>query len=234
METLALYAAKSGDGGGGSGGEVTGVKGSAESSYRKGNVSISAANIGLGNVNNTSDVDKPVSSATSTALAGKVDKVNGKGLSTNDYDDTAKGIVDGVTAALANKVDKVNGKGLSTNDYDATAKSKLDALANIQSIGSGLTLDGTTHELSATGGGSVTVDDEMSSSSTNPVQNKVITAALGDKADKVTSATSGNFAGLDGNGNLTDSGKKAADFATADSVGYMTDAQWTDVQVALA
>ena len=35
------------------------------------------------------------------------------------------------------------------------------------------------------------------------------------KADKVASATSGNFAGLDANGNLTDSGSKAADFATA-------------------
>jgi len=37
-----------------------------------------------------------------------------------------------------------------------------------------------------------------------------------DKADKVTGATNGNFAGLDTNGNLTDSGKKAADFATAE------------------
>ena len=35
------------------------------------------------------------------------------------------------------------------------------------------------------------------------------------KADKVTSATNGNFAGLDANGNLTDSGKNASDFATA-------------------
>lgn len=35
------------------------------------------------------------------------------------------------------------------------------------------------------------------------------------KADKVDSATNGNFAGLDANGNLTDSGSKAADFATA-------------------
>lgn len=32
------------------------------------------------------------------------------------------------------------------------------------------------------------------------------------KADKVSSPTSGNFAGLDSNGNLTDSGKKASDF----------------------
>jgi hypothetical protein len=35
------------------------------------------------------------------------------------------------------------------------------------------------------------------------------------KADKVSNATSGNFAGLDSNGNLTDSEKKASDFATA-------------------
>lgn len=35
------------------------------------------------------------------------------------------------------------------------------------------------------------------------------------KADKVSGATNGNFAGLDGNGNLTDSGKKAGDFAAS-------------------
>jgi len=35
------------------------------------------------------------------------------------------------------------------------------------------------------------------------------------KADKVASATEGNFAGLDSEGNLTDSGKKAADFAAS-------------------
>ena len=36
------------------------------------------------------------------------------------------------------------------------------------------------------------------------------------KADKVSGATTGNFAGLDASGNLTDSGKNAADFATAE------------------
>lgn len=35
------------------------------------------------------------------------------------------------------------------------------------------------------------------------------------KADKVSGATDGNFAGLNANGNLVDSGSKAADFATA-------------------
>ena len=44
-----------------------------------------------------------------------------------------------------------------------------------------------------------------------------VTSAIPDvtgKADKVSSATNGNFAGLDSNGNLTDSGSKASDFLT--------------------
>lgn len=45
--------------------------------------------------NPTAGSANPVSSGgVETALSGKVDKVNGKGLSTNDYNNTAKGIVD--------------------------------------------------------------------------------------------------------------------------------------------
>ena len=50
---------------------VLGVKGGSESAYRTGNVNITKANIGLGNVDNTSDADKPVSTATQAALNGK-------------------------------------------------------------------------------------------------------------------------------------------------------------------
>lgn len=39
------------------------------------------------------------------------------------------------------------------------------------------------------------------------------------KADKVSNATNGNLAGLDATGNLTDSGKKASDFATSTQGG---------------
>ena len=42
------------------------------------------------------------------------------------------------------------------------------------------------------------------------------------KADKVVSATTGNFAGLDNNGNLTDSGKNASDFLTDADLGIIT------------
>lgn len=53
---------------------VTGVKGNSENSYRTGNINITPTNIGLGNVDNTSDADKPVSTAQQTALNKKVDK----------------------------------------------------------------------------------------------------------------------------------------------------------------
>jgi len=43
---------------------------------------------------------------------------------------------------------------------------------------------------------------------------KLVKTGLNGKADKVSNATEGNFAGLDANGNFTDSGKKASDFKT--------------------
>ena len=52
-----------------------------------------AAEIGLDQVNNTSDMNKPISTATQAALDGKVDKVPGKQLSTNDYSAEEKSTV---------------------------------------------------------------------------------------------------------------------------------------------
>ena len=43
------------------------------------------------------------------------------------------------------------------------------------------------------------------------------------KADKVSGAVSGNFAGLDANGNLTDSGSKASDFASSSDLNGKAD-----------
>ncbi|GHV61212.1 hypothetical protein FACS1894195_1370 [Bacteroidia bacterium] len=51
------------------------------------------------------------------------------------------------------------------------------------------------------------------------------------KADKVASATNGNFAGLDANGNLTDSGKKSDDFLNL--VSAITQVINSDIAIAL-
>ena len=47
-----------------------------------------------------------------------------------------------------------------------------------------------------------------------PSDSTKISTAIGGKADKVSGATNGNFAGLDANGNLTDSGHKHSDYLT--------------------
>ena len=73
-----------------------------------------------------------------------------------------------VTSGLAGKVDKETGKGLSTNDYTTTEKNKLSGI-----------------EAQAN---KTVVDSALSSSSTNPVQNKVVNTALGTKQDTLSSA----------------------------------------------
>ncbi|MBO7451424.1 MAG: hypothetical protein J6U54_13755 [Clostridiales bacterium] len=103
----------------------------------------------------------------------------------HNYDLGAKNIVDHVTDNLAGKVDKVSGKVLSDNNFTNAQKDKLTNLADIYGVGANLTLDPETNILSANAQ-PITIDDEMSSSSTNTVQNRVITSALGDKVDKVS------------------------------------------------
>ena len=55
---------------------VTGVKGNAESAYRTGNVNLTPANLGLDNVNNTADLNKPISTATQAALDSQQEQIN--------------------------------------------------------------------------------------------------------------------------------------------------------------
>lgn len=89
--------------GGGEG--VTGVKGAKESTYRTGEVNLTAANIGAlpedtAIPSKTSDLTNDsgfltkhqslTNYATKTDLNGKVDKIEGKDLSTNDFDNTQK------------------------------------------------------------------------------------------------------------------------------------------------
>ena len=71
-------------------------------------------------------------------------------------------VVSSLPFADANKVDKIDGKSLSTNDYTDADKSKLAGIAE--------------------GANKTTVDAALSSTSTNPVQNKVINDALAGKA----------------------------------------------------
>lgn len=106
--------------------------------------------------------------------------MNAGGASTADkvkYDNTESGLqATEVQSAIdeinTNKVDKVSGKQLSTNDYTTTEKNKLAGIA--------------------TGANKTVVDSSLSTSSTNPVQNKVVTNNI-NSINKSLTANSKHF-----------------------------------------
>ncbi len=78
------------------------VKGNAETAYRTGNVNITPANMGLGNVNNTADKDKSVAYARDTAgvIAGAADVrvgFSGDGVNFRTYNKAGTAAVNGYT-----------------------------------------------------------------------------------------------------------------------------------------
>ena len=95
---------------------------------------------------------------TTLSRVGKPADAGAVGAALANYATTAY-----VSSQVNTKVDKVDGKGLSTNDFTTTEKTKLSGIA--------------------TGANKTVVDSALSSSSTNPVQNKVINTALSGKAD---------------------------------------------------
>ena len=77
---------------------------------------VTKAQVGLSNVENTSDADKPVSTAQQTALDLKVDKITGKGLSTNDLTDMLLMSMNGAISSSAFIVYTGDGKSFLANN----------------------------------------------------------------------------------------------------------------------
>ena len=190
-----------------SGSPVTGVKGDAEPSYRVGDINITKANIGLNNVNNTSDVDKPISTATQTALNNKVDKVSGKGLSTNDFTNAYKQQLDTLDSTYSIQLDEI----LSTGSQNPVKNRTITNALNLKAPLSSPAFTGIPTAPTATAGTNTTqiattafvqaaitnnaitidIDDALNNNSSNPVENQVITAALNNKAPLNNAALTG-------------------------------------------
>jgi hypothetical protein len=152
-----------------------------------------------------------------TALGDKVDKVNGKGLSTNDYDDTEKAAVAAANTAIAGIKDG------TTIDSFGDVETALGAIQDGQSIDSfadvetaiGAIEDGTTIdsfadvETELAGKQDVlTFDDAPTDGSNNPVKSNGVYDALATKADLTdlapafsaeTAYTVGQYVSYDGN-----------------------------------
>lgn len=81
---------------------------------KTGVVTLTKTDVGLGNVDNTSDANKPVSTAQQTVLNTKVDKVEGKQLSTNDFTDAEKTKLSGIANNANNYVHPNSGVSAGT------------------------------------------------------------------------------------------------------------------------
>lgn len=111
---------------------VTGVKGDSEVLYRYGNVNITKENIGLGNVDNTADTDKPISTATQTALNLKADLAYVDAKISAAYHAGGNLTVAELTSALLitenmGKVYNMSDSGVTTSDFvEGAGKSILE------------------------------------------------------------------------------------------------------------
>ena len=85
---------------------------------------VTKAQVGLGNVNNTSDNDKPISAATQSALDKKVDKVAGKSLINDTEMTRLAGMSDGANKVEASTNGKIKIDGSEVSVYDDTALSE--------------------------------------------------------------------------------------------------------------
>ena len=123
-----------------------------------------------------------------------------------------------LATALADKVDKVSGKGLSTEDFTTSDMQKLLALLEIKSIGTGLNLDTTTGELTATGA-AITIDSALDETSPNAIQNQAVAIpihALQGSMSQVRSDIANKVDKVSGKGLSTE------DFSTADKTALET------------
>jgi hypothetical protein len=99
-----------------------------------------------------------------------------------------------VKAALDAKQDRMTiDSALSATSanpvQNKVVKAALDAKQDVLTAGSGIIINGTTISATGSGGASVTIDSALSSTSANPVQNKVVKAALDEKQDVLTAGS---------------------------------------------
>lgn len=123
-----------------------------------------------------------------TALAGKQDKLTagtGISISGNTISCTVSGGSGGTVT-----VDSTLSSTSTNPVQNKVIYSALQGKQNTLTAGTGISISGNTISCTVSGGGgSVTVDSAMSSTSTNPVQNKVIFAALQGKQNTLSYET---------------------------------------------
>ena len=173
---------------------------------------VTAAQVGLGNVDNTADLDKPISTATQAALDGKADNVvDGTANNIVILGDNGKTLVDS-HAAITSSYDGTDEINPVTGSAVAAAIGELDAGPFGGEGKYIVSVSETAGVVTATEG---TLDAEPTENSTNPVKSGGVYQHLSTKADKDTDAVENNVAVFDGNGSPVDGGISKDDLEAA-------------------
>ena len=202
---------------------------------------VTKAQVGLGNVDNTADIDKPVSTAQQEVLDRHTgnntihitsqERTNWNDANTKKHTHSNKSILDKITQALLDSwnaaynhiSDAVKHITAAERTLWNTVGNKVDTIS-----GKGLSSnDYTTEEKNklagiAAGANKTIVDSAINPNSVNPVQNKVVKYALDEKAN---TNHSHNYAGSSSAGGAATSAEKCtgnsatATKATQDSMG---------------
>lgn len=111
--------------------DVKGVKGEAEDTFRQGNVNITKGNIGLENVDNTSDANKPISNE-QQAEFDRIDSL----LGDTDISDIADGTLTGAVDAVNENLESIHEKYITTDASGTVIENTELATFLLRNIGS--------------------------------------------------------------------------------------------------
>lgn len=112
--------------------DVKGIKGEAEDTFRQGNVNITKGNIGLENVDNTSDADKPISNE-QQAEFDRIDSLLGNTDISAIGDGTVTGAVSTLNSNLTTKTESQ-----VTSSYGTITITRKNGICTLSGILSGL------------------------------------------------------------------------------------------------
>ena len=175
-----------------------------------GSITALKTSLGLDQLNNTSDANKPLSTAAQAALETKVDKVTGKGLSANDY-----------TSAEKSKLAAITGTNTGDQDLSGFATSAaLAGKANTADVTAALATKATTSEVTTGLAGKVdkVTGKELSSNDYSTAEKNNLAAITGTNTGDQDLSGYATTAALASKANTTDVTTALATKATASEV----------------